>query len=74
MTAILLTPETLARCSIYVLIEWPYVHDLMSQEWFHSECILYENAEHQQHLASAYFVPLLRFADAMQQGLISLQA
>lgn len=35
----------------YVLIEWPYVQDLMDEPWFKDEAVL--NYE----ISSAYFIP-----------------
>lgn len=45
---------------LYVLVRWPFVQDLMEAEWFRAECILYQSFDEQEHLDSAYFVPLNR--------------
>ncbi|MFC0515163.1 hypothetical protein ACFFGT_13170 [Mucilaginibacter angelicae] len=45
---------------LYVLIRWPFVQDLMEADWFRSECVLYQAFDDQEHLDSAYFVPLNR--------------
>jgi hypothetical protein len=45
---------------LYILIKWPFVQDLMTYEWFRPECLLYQAFEEQEHLDSAYFVPLKR--------------
>lgn len=45
---------------LYVLVKWPFVQDLMEEVWFRSECVLYQAFDDQEHLDSAYFVPLNR--------------
>jgi len=45
---------------LYVLVRWPFVQDLMEADWFRSECVLYQAFDEQEHLDSAYFVPLNR--------------
>lgn len=45
---------------LYILIKWPFVQDLMTYEWFRSECILHQAFDDQEHLDSAYFIPLKR--------------
>lgn len=45
---------------VYVLVTWPDVQNLMEEEWFRKECILYQSFDGQEYLASAYFVPLGR--------------
>lgn len=72
MQAILITNEVLPVYRIYVLIEWPYVQDLMSQPWFATDCMLYQATDEQEQLPQAYFVPMERFAEAINQGLICL--
>jgi hypothetical protein len=73
MTALVISPETLHMCSIYILVEWPYVHDLMEQPWFKIDCIPCPNGGELAEPALAYFIPMERFAEAIQQGLICLQ-
>ncbi|MGF7040093.1 hypothetical protein [Mucilaginibacter lappiensis] len=45
---------------LYILVKWPFVQDLMEYDWFKSECLLYNAFEEQEHIDSAYFVPLKR--------------
>jgi hypothetical protein len=52
--------------SVYVLIEWPWVQELMEHEWFRNECYLHQAFEDQPHLDSAYFVPLVRLRQLQQ--------
>lgn len=53
---------------LYVLIKWPFVQDLMNYEWFRSECLLYQAFEEQEHLDSAYFVPLKRLYEVKDES------
>ncbi|SDP85888.1 hypothetical protein SAMN05428975_3076 [Mucilaginibacter sp. OK268] len=53
---------------LYVLIKWPFVQDLMNYEWFRSECLLYQAFEEQEHLDSAYFVPLKRLYEVKNES------
>jgi hypothetical protein len=48
---------------LYVLITWPWVQELMEYNWFRNECILYQAFDEQQHLDSAYFVPIVRLSE-----------
>ncbi|WP_462265123.1 hypothetical protein [Mucilaginibacter sp.] len=73
MTALLITPDVLPCCTLYILLQWPYVQDLMEQSWFQSDCILYQPTQDQEHLPQAYFIPMERFAEAIQQKLIVLE-
>ncbi len=43
----------------YCLIQWPESQDFMEEDWFEEEAILYQ-ANDQEHLDSAYFIPLKR--------------
>jgi hypothetical protein len=45
---------------VYVLVQWPDVQDFMEEEWFAAEGILYQAFPDQEHLDSAYFIPLKR--------------
>lgn len=49
---------------LYVLVKWPFVQQLMEADWFRSECILYQAFDDQEHVDSAYFVPLNRLYQA----------
>lgn len=50
---------------LYVLILWPEVQDLMRYDWFRSECRLHQAFDDQEHLDSAYFVPLKRIMELL---------
>src|SRR5579872_4440541 len=43
---------------LYLLVRWPWVQELMEYEWFRQECYLHQAFDDQDHLDSAYFVPL----------------
>ena len=60
-----LTPRIVAFTidELYVLVEWPFVQDLMGYEWFRQECYLHNAFSDQQYLDSAYFVPLARMLE-----------
>ena len=45
---------------VYILIQLPFIQELMEYDWFDAECFLHQALENQDHLDSAYFVPLLR--------------
>jgi hypothetical protein len=49
--------------SVYILILWPMVQDLMEYTWFRKECILYNAFEEQEYHDSAYFVPIQRMLE-----------
>lgn len=53
---------------LYVLIKWPFVQDLMNYDWFRTECLLYQAFEEQEHLDSAYFVPLKRLYEVKDES------
>jgi hypothetical protein len=53
--------------SIYILVLWPWVQELMEYTWFRKECILYNAFDHQEYYDSAYFVPIQRMLE-MQVG------
>lgn len=44
----------------YILVLWPESQMLMEEFWF-NECILYQAFDNQEHLDSAYFVPEERY-------------
>jgi hypothetical protein len=46
--------------SLYALVQWPWVQELMEYKWFKQECILYNATDEQQYLDSSYFVPVKR--------------
>lgn len=52
--------------SIYILVQWPDVQDLMEYDWFRPECYLHNAMENQEYLDSAYFVPLARLREINQ--------
>jgi len=43
---------------LYILVQWPFVQDLMEYNWFRAERLLYQSFEEQEYLDSAYFVPV----------------
>jgi len=45
---------------IYVLVQWPESQNYMEENWFYEEAILYQANKYQEHLDSAYFIPLKR--------------
>ncbi|SFS62124.1 hypothetical protein SAMN04487890_102463 [Mucilaginibacter polytrichastri] len=47
----------------YILVEWPFVQDLMEYDWFRQECYLHQAFGDQPYLDSAYFVPLIRLIE-----------
>ena len=55
--------EAFASEDVYVLVHWPWVQDLMEYPWFRQECILYQAFDDQEHLDSAYFVPIERIIE-----------
>ena len=54
--------------SLYVLVLWPEVQELMEYDWFRKECILYNAFDDQEYLSSAYFVPYTRILEISQPG------
>lgn len=45
----------------YVLIEFPEVQEYMTEKWFRKECYLCQAFEDQEHIDSAYFIPVHRY-------------
>ncbi|MET3981150.1 hypothetical protein ABIB62_003773 [Mucilaginibacter sp. UYP25] len=56
--------------SVYVLVLWPWVQDLMEYTWFRKECLLHNASDDQEYHDSAYFVPIKRMLE-VQVGDIS---
>jgi len=54
--------------SLYVLVLWPEVQELMEYEWFRPECYLHQAFDDQEYHDSAYFVPLDRMMDINEPG------
>jgi hypothetical protein len=54
--------------NLYVLVCWPWVQELMEYPWFRPECCLYQAFDDQEHLDSAYFVPLGRLREIGKPG------
>jgi len=48
---------------VYLLIRWPWVQNLMEYYWFRNECLLYQAFSDQEHIDSAYFVPVVRLQE-----------
>ncbi|WP_374950245.1 hypothetical protein [Mucilaginibacter sp.] len=46
--------------SLYLLVQWPWVQELMEYNWFRKECLLHHAFDDQEYLDSAYFVPVKR--------------
>ena len=65
--------HNLPKYPVYILVEFPHVLDLMVHPWFDTECILYQCTEQQANFPSAYFVPVGRLSQAIQQGFSAMQ-
>ena len=55
--------EKIPHSTIYTVIEWPFVQDLMEHDWFRQECYLHQAFDDQPYLDSAYFVPMNRLIE-----------
>ncbi|HZY38140.1 MAG TPA: hypothetical protein VFE53_15900 [Mucilaginibacter sp.] len=53
---------------LYVLVQWPWVQELMGYEWFQQDCYLQQAFDDQEYLSSAYFVPVTRVIEINQPG------
>lgn len=53
----------------YVLIEWPSSQQIMEEDWFNTEAILYNADTGQVEKFAAYFIPYNRYVEAYQKGL-----
>lgn len=48
---------------LYILVQWPFVQELMEYSWFRMECLLHQAFDDQPYLDSAYFVPVKRMVE-----------
>jgi hypothetical protein len=60
--------DSLPSNTLYVLVRWPFVQELMEYAWFRTECCLHQAFENQACLPSAFFVPLARMHELHNQG------
>jgi hypothetical protein len=63
LTFIIETPAE----SIYILVLWPWVQELMEYNWFRKECFLHNAFDDQEYQESAYFIPVKRILE-VQMG------
>jgi len=54
------------RDDAYILVLWPESQTLMEYDWFREECYLLQALSEQEHLDSAYFVPVQRLKEIEQ--------
>jgi hypothetical protein len=52
--------DSLPHENVYVLVQWPWVQELMEYGWFRKECYLHQAFDGQPYPPSAYFVPIGR--------------
>lgn len=60
--------DTYSIDELYVLVQWPFVQNLMLYDWFRQECFLHLASHDQPYLSSAYFVPISRIMAIRQPG------
>jgi hypothetical protein len=51
---------TLLALNGYILIKFPEIQYYMGEDWFRKECYLLQAFDDQEHIDSAYFVPINR--------------
>ncbi|WP_462265124.1 hypothetical protein [Mucilaginibacter sp.] len=58
--------------TVYLLVQWPYLDQLMHYDWFNAECLPYQpSGEAPSPLAA--LVPLERYSETLKQGINALR-